>query len=59
MNKKFIYVFSEEDRDRLLRAGLQLIREDQKNRVYQFLIDGSATFSLENTQYMLTNRLDF
>lgn len=59
MDKKFICVFTEADRDRLLQAGFTLIREDQLNHLYQFVIDSKSSFALADIQYMLTNRLDF
>lgn len=37
MSKKFIYVFSSEDCDRLIAAGYQLMNSDKCGSVYVFL----------------------
>lgn len=59
MDQKFICVFSEKDRDLLLRAGFMLVHEDRNNNLYQFLVNRDLPFSLNNMQYAFTNRLDF
>lgn len=35
--ERFMYVFTTKDRDYLVNAGLQVIKEDKKNNMFVFL----------------------
>lgn len=58
--KKFIYVFSIEDRDELVEAGYQLLKADTKNNIYTFRACDDLLFALNNVEeYMESNKLTF
>lgn len=57
---KFIYVFTKDDRDKLLDAGMKLLNFDEKNGVYIFLKEADAMdYSLQKTEHITTNTLSF
>lgn len=56
---KFIYVFSTEDRDKLVKAGLTLLKEDTNNSIYVFGKNNSLTFALADVSYVETDTLTF
>lgn len=37
MNKKFIYVYKKEDKDRLIKLGFKLLKKDEKNGIWCFI----------------------
>ena len=37
MDKKFIYVYKEEDKKRLLQLGFKLLKEDDRNGIWCFM----------------------
>lgn len=45
MFNKFVYVFSVEDKEKLLNRGYTLLKDDSANNVYIFKSDESITFS--------------
>jgi len=57
--KKFIYVFSEADRDRLLRAGYVLMKEDVQNATYVFCSDNRLSYALEDISCVFSDTLSF
>lgn len=59
MNNKFIYVFTEKERDILLNAGFILLKEDPANSMFIFAYDGRMTFTLDNISYIETDTLTF
>ena len=56
---KFIYVFSAEDRDKLVKAGFALLKEDINNSIYVFSKNHSLTFTLVDVSYVETDMLTF
>ena len=56
---KFIYVFSEYDRDSLINAGLSLLKSDDKNGVFIFENTNELKFDLSDHSYVLSNTLTF
>lgn len=56
---KFIYVFSAEDRDKLLSQGAMLLRSDEYNQMFVFLNDGELTFENGDIDYLFSNLLTF
>lgn len=59
MNNKFIYVFTEKERDVLLNAGFILLKKDPANSIFVFAYDGRTTFALDNISYIETDILTF
>lgn len=59
VEEKFLYVFDEASRDKLLRAGLQLISANDKKKVYVFANDRKMTFSLDGVSFFPSNKLTF
>lgn len=57
--EKFICVFSEEDRDKLIAAGFRMMNHDDKQHIYTFENRGELHFALKNMAYMPTNKLTF
>lgn len=58
--KKFIYVFSIEDKDKLINAGYQLLKADTRNNIYTFRACDDLIFALnEVDEYMESNKLTF
>ena len=59
---KFIYVFSEKDRDYLLSYGFHMLKEDKTangNPVYVFVNDPLRNYALLSSKYVDTNILTF
>ncbi len=59
MTEKFIYVFSKAARDKLLAAGLVLIKSDDRNETYVFENNASLAFSLNEISAIKSNTLTF
>lgn len=61
--EKFIYVFSDKDKDMLLSMGFELIQEDSNNGIYIFendLANVDLVFSeIEDLKYTLSDTLRF
>jgi len=55
----FIYVFSVEDKKKLLSWGYTLIKEDKKQNIYVFDNLGTVRFSASDMKFVLTNTLTF
>lgn len=45
---KFLYVFSEENKQQLISAGFTLLKEDERNNVYVFEANDDLKYSLVN-----------
>lgn len=56
---KFIYVFDESAKSKLLGAGFVLLKEDVDNSIYVFHLDGNLTFANEDVSYVLSDTLSF
>lgn len=58
MDEKFIYVFTEDDRDKLLKAGHHILVNDEQNSIYVFASDNTIYFSLNGiTDYISSNTI--
>ena len=58
--KKFIYVFSKESKDRLLKSGYKLLKSDDRNSLYIFKAFDEPTFALNDLdEYMESDSLTF
>jgi len=57
----FIYVMSEQDKDKMLALGYVMMKEDAKNRMWVFLNKDTKTFSGDKAgiQFILSNTLTF
>lgn len=62
MENKFIYVFSLQDRDKLIKLGCKLIRSDESKNIYTFSNlnnDGEMVFSANDIKYIMSDTLTF
>ncbi len=61
--KKFIYVFNKEDKDKMLKRGFTLLKNDERNSMYVFALTVSDGFSFELLdgveKYTFSNTLTF
>lgn len=55
--KKFVYVFSEKDRDMLLERGIKLVQSDEEKKFYIFVNEPAVNFALGNTSFVLSDTL--
>ena len=55
----FIYVFSIEDKNKLLSLGYGLIKSDENQNIYVFDNVGKSKFSSNDMNFVLTNTLTF
>ena len=56
---KFIYVFSQSDRDKMLFKGFLLLKSDPNNNMYVFLNGGDLALDDLDISYILSDRLTF
>ena len=56
---KFIYVFDETAKSKLLEAGFVLLKEDLDNSIYVFRFNGDLTFASEDVTYVLSDTISF
>lgn len=60
MGYEFLYVFNEQDRDKLIQSGFVLMKSDEANSVYIFKTKDEVTFSDSGVdKYYLTDVLTF
>jgi hypothetical protein len=61
MNKmpKFIYVFSEEEKDKMLELNYEIIKCDKDKHVYVFLNTEHLNFAIEEIKFALSDVLTF
>jgi len=59
MNGRFIYVFDDDAKDKLLSAGFTMMRADSKNHTYVFAVDNRLSFSFEEISYVATDTLTY
>lgn len=57
--KKFIYAFSESDRDVLLSQGYTLLKTDNTQKIYVFKNKEELCFSMNDGTFALSNILTF
>lgn len=55
----FIYVFSDDGRDRLLSMQYELLKSDNKKHVYVFVNKDKQNFARDGVPYALSNTLTF
>lgn len=58
MDKPFIYVFKEKDRDKMLAYGYKLLKSDDQNNIYIFE-RSDAKFEQLGVTFILSNTLTF
>lgn len=56
---KFIYVFSQSDRDKMLLNGFLLLKSDEQNKMYVFLNEGHSSPEGLDISYILSEKLTF
>ena len=56
---RFIYVFSEKDRDTLIEAGYNLLKSDKCHSTFIFKDDPELEFDLGTLTYVRSNVLTF
>lgn len=59
MKNKFIYVFTEKERDTLLNAGFVMLKDDPANSMFVFVYDNRLCFALDDVSYIETGTLTF
>ena len=61
--EKFIYVYSEDARDTLIKANFKLLKSDDRNHIYIFEnanpLNGTQKFALNNVSNIPSNTLTF
>ena len=57
--EKFLYVFSEDDRDGLLARGYTLLKSDEKNEVYVFANQTEMSFCIADISFVRSDTLTF
>lgn len=56
---KFIYVFSEQEKDKLLAMKYEMIKRDKEKHIYVFLNKERLDFALGDIKYALSDTLTF
>ena len=56
---KFIYVFSQSDRYKMLFKGFLLLKSDPNNNMYVFLNGGDLALDDLDISYILSDKLTF
>ena len=59
MKAKFIYVFSAEDKERMLSQGYELVRAEPNGKFYVFANKDDVHFENENMKFSYSNMLSF
>lgn len=62
MEGKFLYVFSQSDKDVLIKMGLKLLKQFPVNQIFVFIYDNNPKhmdFETSNIKFVLTNTLTF
>ncbi len=55
----FIYVFSNDSRDKLLSAGFHMLKEDEKQEIFVFENPVNLKFAMPDVSYILSDTLTF
>ncbi len=55
----FIYVFSKDERDKLLSLNYKMLKSDETKQVYVFLNKEQQNFSAGDLKFALSNTLTF
>ncbi len=56
---KFIYVFTKETSDALILQGFNLVKSDEKNKVYVFENNPTLKLMFSKKDFVLSNTLTF
>lgn len=56
---KFIYVFVKEASDALIERGFNLVKSDEKNKVYVFENNPNLKFTFSKKDFVFSNTLTF
>ena len=57
---KFIYVFDNSDKERLVKSGYKLLKEDNANSIYVFESNTELSFAEQGIEkYVFSNVLTF
>lgn len=56
---KFVYVFAEDARDKLISLGYNLVKADCRQNIYVFENKQTFTFSLNEMEFVLSDTLTF
>ena len=59
IDKKFIYVFSIDDKNKLLSLGYKLVKPNEDQKIYVFENTGEFKFSAYDTSFVLSDTLTF
>lgn len=62
MEGKFLYVFSQNDRDVLMKMGLKLLKQFPEKQIFIFMYDGDLKhmdFEISNIKFVSSNILTF
>ena len=57
--QNFIYVFSEEARDTLLKMRYPLLKSDDERKIFVFVNEGRGNFSCAGVSCVLSDTLTF
>lgn len=55
----FIYVFSTQDRDRLLSKNYNLLKSDERNNIYVFENNNQLVFDNADMKFVFSDMLTF
>lgn len=55
----FVYVMSENDKDRLINAGAILVKEDLRNSVWVLSVGEGLNFELDDIPHVISYSLSF
>ena len=56
---KFVYVFSEKDKEKLLADGYELIKDDAGNGIFIFVSQPNFRYVLGDTSFVESDTLTF
>ena len=59
MNGKFIYVFDENAKDALIKAGFVMLKNDEESSLFIFIVDDSIHFDFSGIEYVVSDTLTF
>ena len=57
--ENFIYVFTKNDRDKLLSLGFTMLKSDNDTDTYVFINDEQQKISITDVKFALSNTLTF
>lgn len=58
MDKPFVYIFTEEDRDKMLENGYRLIKSDNQNNIFIFE-NSDVRYEQLGVTFILSNTLTY